>query len=90
MTHGQRQAPDMVLVRMGQHHGIEAAAFEEREVRGGGRTHLARMHSGVEEDAGFSRFEEVAVGPDFLGAGEIGELHCLTFQTNRPDDQPGQ
>ena len=80
----------MVLMRMGQHHGIEAAAFEEREVGGGGRTHLARMHSGVEEDAGSAGLEQVAVGPDFFGAGEIGEFHCLTFRTNRPDDQPGR
>ena len=80
----------MVLMRMGQHHGIEAAAFEEREVRSGERTHLAGMHSGVEEDAGFTGLEQVAVGPDFLGAGEIGELHCVTFRANRPGGQPGR
>ena len=92
LSHRQGQAADMILVRVGQHHGVESAAAEHGKIRSGLRPRGARMHARIKQDARAARLEQVAIGADFLSAREIGEFHdaagSLPCARNRPRKSP--
>ena len=81
LTHGQRKAAHVVLVRMGQHHGIKALVPEKGKVWRGKGPGLAWMHARIKQDTDPGSLKQVTIRPDLLGTGQIGEFHEVMGRT---------
>lgn len=73
----QRQAADVVVVGMGDDNGIEVETGERGQIGKGVPALAFRVHAGIQEDPRRAGVEQVAIGPDFIEPGEIGQEHGM-------------
>ena len=74
-AHEHGQGADVVEVGMGDEDGVERAVGHQAQV---GQSILAfalGVHAAIEDQLPAAGFEQVTVGSDFGGAGEVGETH---------------
>ena len=70
--HGQR--PQMVVVGMGDEDGVEVSV-DDPQLGQGLPAFQLRVHARVDQEASPACHQMVAVGPDFVEAGQVGEAH---------------
>jgi hypothetical protein len=72
-AHRDRQGAEMILMRVGENNRIHRVIRDEFETGESIRAGFFRMKPRIKQNTLAAVFEEIAIGADFDGPGEVGK-----------------